>query len=37
MAIPATLQRTWGHADFGVYANVVEGGEVNMADAVQLP
>jgi MOSC domain-containing protein len=28
MAIPALLVRTWGHSDFGVYAKVVEGGEV---------
>jgi uncharacterized protein YcbX len=28
MAIPAALQRTWGHADFGVYAKVVEGGSI---------
>jgi len=28
MAIPAHLQRTWGHADFGIYARVVTGGEL---------
>ena len=28
MAIPALLSRTWGHTDFGVYAKVVDGGEV---------
>ena len=28
MAIPAHLQRTWGHTDFGVYARVVQGGEL---------
>jgi hypothetical protein len=28
MAIPAHLQRTWGHEDFGIYAKVVTGGEV---------
>jgi uncharacterized protein YcbX len=28
MAVPAHLQRTWGHHDFGVYAEVVAGGEV---------
>jgi uncharacterized protein YcbX len=29
MAIPATLLRTWGHQDFGIYAKVVMGGEVS--------
>jgi uncharacterized protein len=29
MAIPALLTRTWGHSDFGVYAKVVEGGEIS--------
>lgn len=28
MAIPAHLQRTWGHADFGIYARVLSGGEL---------
>jgi uncharacterized protein len=28
MAIPAHLTRTWGHQDFGVYAKVIEGGEI---------
>jgi MOSC domain-containing protein len=28
MAVPELLSRTWGHTDFGVYAKVVEGGEV---------
>ena len=28
MAIPALLTRTWGHSDFGVYANVVDSGEI---------
>jgi uncharacterized protein YcbX len=28
MAIPAHLQRTWGHTDFGIYARVVQGGEL---------
>lgn len=26
--IPAVLQRTWGHSDFGVYATVVTGGDI---------
>lgn len=28
MAVPALLSRTWGHTDFGIYAKVVDGGEV---------
>jgi MOSC domain-containing protein len=28
MAIPALLTRTWGHSDFGVYAKVVDSGEI---------
>jgi uncharacterized protein YcbX len=28
MAIPAQLQRTWGHSDFGVYAKIVTGGRL---------
>ena len=35
-AIPAVLQRTWGHTDFGVYAKVVDGGSVTQGDAVTL-
>ena len=33
-AIPATLMRTWGHQDFGIYATVVTGGAVGVGDAV---
>ena len=32
--IPAVLQRTWGHSDFGVYAKVVEGGTVRTGDGI---
>jgi uncharacterized protein YcbX len=28
LAIPAHLQRTWGHTEFGIYARVVTGGEL---------
>ena len=28
LAIPAHLLRTWGHTEFGIYARVVEGGEL---------
>ena len=27
MAIPAALQRAWGHTDFGIYARVIAGGD----------
>ena len=34
--IPAALQRTWSHTDFGVYAKVVVGGTVRTGDALIL-
>lgn len=34
MSIPALLQRTWGHTDFGVYAKVTSGGTLREGDAV---
>jgi uncharacterized protein len=34
--IPAVLQRTWGHSDFGVYARVVDGGTVKAGDAIGI-
>ncbi len=34
MAIPAALQRGWGHTDFGVYAKIVEGGTLKVSDPV---
>lgn len=37
MAVPAHLQRTWGHHDFGIYAKVVVGGEVAVASPVAPP
>jgi uncharacterized protein YcbX len=37
MAIPAHLQRTWGHDDFGVYAKVVTGGEIGVGTAIVVP
>jgi len=33
-AIPAVLQRTWGHTDFGVYAEVTRGGTTAVGDMV---
>jgi uncharacterized protein len=37
MALPAVLQRTWGHADFGVYAVVEAAGEIEPGAAVTAP
>lgn len=36
MAIPAQLQRHFGHADFGIYAKVTAGGRLAVGDAVSL-
>lgn len=36
MAIPAELQRTWGHSDFGIYARVAASGEVAVGAEVAL-
>lgn len=36
MAIPAALQRAFGHADFGVYARVVSGGVITVGDPVEI-
>lgn len=36
MAIPAVLQRTWGHTDFGIYAKVVSGGGIELGDTVSI-
>jgi uncharacterized protein YcbX len=37
MAVPATLARTWGHQDFGIYARVVVGGALAAGAAVAVP
>ncbi len=37
MAIPATLLRTWGHQDFGIYAKVTAGGVVAAGVTVAVP
>ena len=34
--IPHTLMRSFGHADCGVYAEVIAGGEVAEGDAVRI-
>ena len=36
MAIPAALQRGWGHMDFGVYAKVASSGLIATGDAVTV-
>jgi MOSC domain-containing protein len=36
LAIPAHLQRTWGHAEFGIYARVVAGGELSPGMRVRM-
>jgi len=36
MAIPPTLQRTWGHADFGVYAKVESAGTIDLGAPVTV-
>lgn len=36
MAIPATLQRTFGHMDFGIYAKVAHGGALVAGDALGM-
>ena len=34
IAIPATLMRSYGHQDFGIYASVVHGGKIAAGDPV---
>lgn len=34
MGLPALLERTWGHGDFGVYANIVNGGRLSVGDTL---
>lgn len=36
MAIPALLQRTWARADFGVYAEVVSAGAIEVGNAISM-
>lgn len=36
MAIPAVLQRTWGHTDFGIYARVRKDGAIAIGDAITV-
>ena len=37
MAIPAHLMRTWGHQDLGIYAKVVNGGDIAVGAPVLAP
>jgi len=37
VAVPEILERNWGHMDFGVYAQVVEGGRIARGDPVARP
>ena len=36
MNIPHTLMRELGHADLGVYAEVLDGGEIATGDAIHV-
>ena len=36
MAVPALLRRTWGHADFGVYAKVATSGAIAIGDPIAI-
>jgi MOSC domain-containing protein YiiM len=34
LAIPRTLTQSFGHADCGVYAEVIQGGSVSVGDLI---
>jgi len=36
LEIPRTLMKTYGHADCGVYAEVIAGGEIAAGDTVRV-
>jgi MOSC domain-containing protein YiiM len=36
LEIPPTLSRHLGHMDCGIYAEVIEGGEIGVGDAVAV-
>ena len=36
MTIPTTLQRNWGHSDFGIYAKVAGDGELSIGDTIEI-
>ena len=35
LAMPRTLMKTYGHADCGVYAEVIEAGEIAVGDVIR--
>lgn len=37
MALPALIERTWGHSDFGVYAKITQGGRMTVGDPFLAP
>ena len=37
MTIPRSLMDTYGHPDLGVYAEVLEGGTVEIGSPVEIP
>jgi uncharacterized protein len=36
MAVPALLQRNFGHSDFGVYGKIIRGGQLAVGDSVSV-
>ena len=36
LPIPKTIMDTWGHADCGVYAEVIEGGPIAQRDTIRV-
>lgn len=36
MSIPNMLRRQWGHSDFGIYAKIVDSGDIKTGDAVTV-
>ena len=37
MGLPTLIRRTWGHGDFGIYAKVIDDGELALGDAAAVP
>ncbi|MEQ8823864.1 MAG: MOSC domain-containing protein [Filomicrobium sp.] len=36
VSLPAILERTWGHSEFGIYAKVTSGGTIALADEILI-
>jgi hypothetical protein len=36
ISIPATIERTWGHSNLGVYAKVKRGGDISTGDEIAI-